>query len=280
MEWIPTENSFYYALNKILRNRNCEHLICPWLFYLRLFMTALSKLPSNSVNPVYRGVKMDLRDHYRVGSRIVWWGFSSCTPRIHVLENAPYFGTTDTRTLFLIQCDSGKNIKEHSLFHTEDDVVLAPGIELEVVSHHDSGNGLHVIHLKEVRHHFPHMPPVLPASQSTTIKNTSTASERMRHASPTREKAKTTSQLHSGSKQVDHNSEASTKTQRKFQNITDTDVHRVIDEVLIRKKATELDLSWSKITCEAVTILAKSLQKNQVNSITSLFFVILIDSND
>ncbi len=45
MEWSSREKSFYFILNKSLRSEN-RQLLKPWFLYLRLFLHALSKLPS------------------------------------------------------------------------------------------------------------------------------------------------------------------------------------------------------------------------------------------
>jgi Ran GTPase-activating protein (RanGAP) involved in mRNA processing and transport len=59
-------------------------------------------------------------------------------------------GTTGDRTLFSIECLNGKNIKPHSYYKTEDEILLLPGFYFEVVSKVAGGNGLHIIHLREV----------------------------------------------------------------------------------------------------------------------------------
>lgn len=258
MEWLPRENSFHRILNRTLRDINREQILPPWFLYLRLFLTALSKLPSHIDEHVYRGVKLDLRDHYHVGSHVVWCGFSSCTSRIHVLENAPFFGTTDTRTLFSIQCESGKNIKNHSFFHTEDEIVLIPGLEFEVTSCLDTGNSLHMIQLREIQNRFPHLPPVLPMNE--------------KKASPTKLKGKTMSHPALSSKLMNWEPETSVTSSHKNRKLTETDVQRVINEMLVRKQSHELDLSWSKINNEGAAILAEALKKNQVNRFT-LFLI-------
>ncbi|CAM4797683.1 unnamed protein product [Rotaria magnacalcarata] len=71
MQRIPKECSFYHALNKTLRDINREKLILPWLLYLRLFMTALAKIPLTSGEQVYRGIKKDLRQYYRIEFEVI-----------------------------------------------------------------------------------------------------------------------------------------------------------------------------------------------------------------
>ncbi|CAF1426104.1 unnamed protein product [Adineta steineri] len=58
----------------------------PWQLYLELFISSLEKL--SSVNQtIYRGVKMDLSAQYPQGQIFTWWGFSSCTNSVQVLQS-------------------------------------------------------------------------------------------------------------------------------------------------------------------------------------------------
>ena len=123
MEWNPPEESFYIVLNKSLRDLSRRKLR-PWFKFLRLFFTALSKLPPAKQRIIFRGVKLNLGDQYKEGERIVWWGFSSCTKTLGVLENEEFVGTSGTRTLFTIESDTGKDIREHSFLPKEDEILL------------------------------------------------------------------------------------------------------------------------------------------------------------
>jgi Ran GTPase-activating protein (RanGAP) involved in mRNA processing and transport len=139
----------YSLLNQLLRDRDRRKLK-PWFSYLKLFLTALFKLPSYSGKIVWRGVKKDLHSKYHRGEKYTWWAFSSCTQSLEVLERPLYLGTTGDRTLFSIECLNGKNIKPHSYYKTEDEILLLPGFYFEVMSKVAGGNGLHIIHLREI----------------------------------------------------------------------------------------------------------------------------------
>jgi hypothetical protein len=152
LEWKPYEKSFYVLLNEALRAANREELN-PWFPYLRLVITALQKLPSTGPT-IYRGVKLDLTDQYRQGDTIVWWGFSSCSLSIETLNNERFLGESGARTLFNIECESGKNIRSHS-YYAEDEILLFPARQFEVIECLDQDNGLHIIQLKETRPKFP-----------------------------------------------------------------------------------------------------------------------------
>ncbi|CAF1555747.1 unnamed protein product, partial [Didymodactylos carnosus] len=130
-----------------------------WFSYLKLFLTALWKLPSAGKTIVYRGVKLDLSKDYPEGKTFVWWGFSSTSDSIRVLEAEQFLGKTGTRTLFNIECSNGKFIKNHSYFNYENEVLLMPATEFQVTGRLDSGNGLHIITLKQVESKFPLLEP-------------------------------------------------------------------------------------------------------------------------
>ncbi|CAF1554938.1 unnamed protein product [Didymodactylos carnosus] len=155
---MPRENSLYVILNATLRSEQRQKLI-PWFLYLRLVLTALARLPSER-RFVVRGVKEDLRTEYPKGSTCIWWGFSSCTSSVEVLECESFFGKTGTRTLFQIDCHTGKDVKKHSFINQEDEILLLPARQFQVASCLDSGNGLHIIQLKEIQPSFPLMEPV------------------------------------------------------------------------------------------------------------------------
>ncbi|CAF1592868.1 unnamed protein product [Adineta ricciae] len=168
----PHESSLYVILNAALRLEKREQLV-PWFLYLRLILTALGKLPSER-RFVVRGVKADLRAEYPKGNTFIWWGFSSCTSTVEVLECEGFFGKTGTRTLFQIDCYTGKDVKNHSFIRAEEEILLLPARQFQITSCLDSGNGLHIIQLKEIKPSFPLLelseipnPVLLPKKDST-----------------------------------------------------------------------------------------------------------------
>ncbi|CAF5027307.1 unnamed protein product [Rotaria sp. Silwood1] len=167
-ESIPYEHSLYAILNETLRSEERKKII-PWLLYLRLVLTALARLPSERLF-VNRGIRKDLHEEYPAGSSFVWWGFSSCTSSIQVLESEMFLGKTGTRTLFQIDCHTGKKIKNHSFLSKEDEILLLPARQFEVTSCLNSGNGLHVIQLKEIDPKYPLLEPI-PVPPMTTSGN-------------------------------------------------------------------------------------------------------------
>ena len=154
----PHEDSLYVILNTTLRSEQRQKLK-PWFSYLRLVLTALARLPSER-RFVNRGVREDLRAQYPKGKSFIWWGFSSCTSSVEALECEQFFGKTGTRTLFQIDCNSGKDVKNHSFIQQEDEILLLPAREFMVKSCLDSGNGLHIIQLQETEPEYPLLEPI------------------------------------------------------------------------------------------------------------------------
>ncbi|CAF1212862.1 unnamed protein product [Adineta steineri] len=260
MEWPPRKNSLYIVLNEILRSPNRAELLPPWFKFLKLFLTALSKLPLVGRRTIYRGVKLDLRNQYIKGTKTVWWGFSSCTSSIEVLENEQYFGKTGTRTLFSIECDNGKDIRQHSFYQTEDEILILPGQEFEVVSSLDMGNNLIMIQLKEIIPRFPNIASITTSNPSTTtITTMPTTSTTACIAAPVPVVPKPVPKPkpHIASREVSYQG----------REITDGDVQRIINEALVQQQCTELNLSKNEITDEGAEMLAKALRTNTVRKL-------------
>ena len=147
MQWDPEEKCLFVVLNRTLRDENRGQLK-PWFRYLKLLLTALGRLPS-STPIVYRGVKRDLKQEYQKGKTVVWWGFSSCTRTMDVLKNDLFLGAKGPRTLFTIECASGRDIEKHSAFSFEDETLLPPARQFQVVSCLPQGDDLYLVHLRE-----------------------------------------------------------------------------------------------------------------------------------
>jgi hypothetical protein len=163
MEWQPHDECLYFVLNATLRSENRRELT-PWFLFLKLILTAFARLPL-SPRFAYRGIKCDMRKNYPEGSTIIWWGFSSCTSTMGVLNNEQFLGSTGTRTLFTIECTSGKDIRHHSNFHSEDEILLPPGRQFKVISCLNQSGGLYMIQLKEIEPPYPLLEPVSKVNQ-------------------------------------------------------------------------------------------------------------------
>eukprot|EP01124_Arcella_intermedia_P029049 TRINITY_DN6042_c0_g1_i3.p1 TRINITY_DN6042_c0_g1~~TRINITY_DN6042_c0_g1_i3.p1 ORF type:complete len:440 (+),score=124.13 TRINITY_DN6042_c0_g1_i3:40-1359(+) len=150
MEWQDKKESLYYKLNDSLRTASRD-TIKPFFFYLKLLLTALSKLPSHQSPSMtlWRGVSSDISKQYRIGKKYFWWGFSSCTTDLEVLNG---FIGAGPRVVFNILFQSHcVDIKELSCFSKESEVLLLPGKCFEVLNNSTlSQDGLTIIQMREV----------------------------------------------------------------------------------------------------------------------------------
>jgi uracil DNA glycosylase len=139
------ESVLYRQLNAALRHPDREQ-VRPYFAYLRLFFSALAKLDS-STGSLWRGVQLDLRAQYPEGKAVIWWGISSCTPRLEVARG--FLGAKGRRTLFEVVPRGAVSIRRFSAFDGEDEYVLAPGTRLHVVKVRQEADGLTVVKLEE-----------------------------------------------------------------------------------------------------------------------------------
>lgn len=143
LQWKKPYTSLYTLLNTTLRSAHRDNLIV-WFAYLKLLLTAMHKLPSIR-STVWRGVSGDRSDDY--DDDVVWWGFSSCTETMKVMEH--FVGTAGQRTLFTIECTDGKNIRHHSHFEDENEILLMPGAYFRIVDKWSPNQDLWIIHLRQ-----------------------------------------------------------------------------------------------------------------------------------
>jgi len=141
-----TSNAIYQALNKVLRDEN-RKAVKRFFQYLRLFFAGFKGLPAKAVT-LWRGISVDLHDHYRAGETVTWWGVSSCTADKNVALNFMQ-GCGGKTTLFTIDAKTACDIQCMSFYSHEKESLLAPGTQLHVNSVKREGNITH-IHLTEV----------------------------------------------------------------------------------------------------------------------------------
>ncbi|CAF4839605.1 unnamed protein product, partial [Rotaria sp. Silwood1] len=143
LEWPEAHQSVYTLLNEKLRSEKRSELQS-WYSYLKLFLTALYKLPSLK-KTIWRGIHGNVMDLYQ--EDFIWWGISSCTETMKVMEK--FVGRSGIRTLFMIECINGKAIKSHSFYKDENEILLMPGTYLRVIDKWSPANDLYIIHLQE-----------------------------------------------------------------------------------------------------------------------------------
>ncbi|CAF1663345.1 unnamed protein product, partial [Adineta ricciae] len=274
MTWEPLEKCLYIVLNQTLRSANRQQKLKPWHSYLRLFLNALLRLPPlNEI--IYRGVKLNMSDRYVRGETVVWWGFSSSTSHVEVLQSDLFLGKTGARTIFTIKCESARDIRKHSYFPEESEVLIFAATQFEVMSCLDQGD-LRIIQLKETRppHALLQLPPVVgPLPQSSPPPAVSVPKEK---ASSTTNKATAPPTAQSSHKllpksvyrnadleQAIANQKGKTELRLSYKSLTDKDMEIVAYYAIQEHKTlTTLNLSWNKIGDAGAQYVSDALRHN------------------
>lgn len=261
MEWMPRERCLYSVLNSTLRDQNRD-LLRPWFPYLKLLLTALARLPARHM-VVYRGIKLDLAKDYPKGKVFVWWGFSSCTASIDVLQADAFLGKTQVRTMFTIECQNGKDIRHHSHFKKENEILLMAATQFEVVASLDQGNGLHLIQIKEIEPPFPLIQPVIISASPTFTSHY----QKCFDLPPSPESPDDDLTLPNYrnlplEEAIADNQPGSWVLLDKMQ-LTDHDVPTIIQHALVTNRCTMLDLQHNLLTCAGIACLSSALANNR-----------------
>ncbi|MBN0042702.1 uracil-DNA glycosylase [Streptomyces actuosus] len=140
------ESAFYREINTVLRSPDREKLV-PYLPYLRLLFSAVAALPAR-MQPLWRGVALDLRSQYPLGRTVTWWGVSSCTSELNVAR--AFLGRRGKRTLFEVTPARAVGIRRFSAFTGEEEYILAPGTQLKVTDVKTERGGLCTVRLTEL----------------------------------------------------------------------------------------------------------------------------------
>ncbi|MER6948485.1 ADP-ribosyltransferase domain-containing protein [Nonomuraea sp. NPDC000554] len=140
------ESAFYRQINATLRNPDRTQIV-PYLPYLRLLFSAVSRLPARK-EPLWRGVSLDLRGQYPLGRTVTWWGVSSCTSKLSVAQ--AFLGRRGKRTLFEVIPERAVGIRSFSAFTGEEEFILAPGTQLQVTDVKTERGGLCTVTLTEL----------------------------------------------------------------------------------------------------------------------------------
>ncbi|CAF1350267.1 unnamed protein product [Rotaria magnacalcarata] len=148
------EKSLCRQLNAALRSKDRSELV-PYLIKI-----------------VWRGVKADLSAQYPVGKSFVWWGFSSCVDSLDDIQSDRLLGTRGIRTIFKIECQTGKAISKHSYY---DDI-------REVLSQNRPSTDVCIIHLREIESSVSYLQSPL---TSSNLNNSMFPNNNKRHSTAT-----------------------------------------------------------------------------------------------
>jgi len=136
---------FISRLNDSLRAENRQALK-PWFAFLKLFITALEKLPSTK-KTVWRGVSGEVDSLFVNDDIHIWWSINSCSMALNLVQL--FLG--DKGTLFAIDTIDGKDISAFSAFPDEQEVVLMPATHVRAICKSlNFIDRLRVIHLEEI----------------------------------------------------------------------------------------------------------------------------------
>ncbi|CAF1654887.1 unnamed protein product, partial [Adineta ricciae] len=274
MTWEPLEECLYTILNQTLRSANRQQKLKPWYSYLRLFLNALLRLPPlNEI--IYRGVKLNMSNRYVKGETVVWWGFSSSTSHVEVLQSDLFLGKTGARTIFTIKCESARDIRKHSYFPEESEVLVLAATQFEVMSCLDQGD-LRIIQLKETRppHALLQLPPVVGSLPQSSPPPAASVSKEKANSTANKTTVQPTAQsLHKLlSKPVYRNAdlekqiangEGKTELNLSSRSLTDKDMEIVAYYAIQEKKTlTTLDLSWNQIGDAGAQYVSDALRHN------------------
>ena len=122
---------FYKNLNRLLREKN-RALLKPFFPYIRLYMSALRRIPPQKAK-LYRGVKLNLTKDYEEDGTVIWWSVTSATTVLAVLEDDTFLGMTGDRTQFTITV-MARNIAPYSAIPKENELIILPGTIFKVVA--------------------------------------------------------------------------------------------------------------------------------------------------
>lgn len=143
MEW--GSESFYKVLNSTLRSEDRSELK-PFFSYLRLFESGYLKLPLYT-RSVWRGVNFDVSCDFKTNESITWWGVSSCSQNVDVVEKF----LKSNGTLFLIEPLNGRDLNGYTAFTNEAEILLPPGSDFTVVAISSKcAENIHIVHLREL----------------------------------------------------------------------------------------------------------------------------------
>jgi hypothetical protein len=246
LKWETIQSSFRFILNETLRSQIHQNLL-PWFPYLRLFINTLSKLPSISFHTVYCGLKQDLRREYLKGESFIWWEFISCKSSIELVEQS--MDANEARTIFIIECHSAKDISQYS--NDENEIIIYPARQFEVISSLNCGNQLNLIQLREIQRR--HLVIDIPQTTSNNI-----------HP------------VHNLEFMIDQSLNHS-KVDLIKQQLTDTDMNIVVKHAIINKQCKSLLLANNKITSIGSLIIAEALNNNTTLELLSLSYNNLSD---
>ena len=78
-----------------------------------------------------------------------------------ILEDKQYLGTKDTNTIFAIECNSAKDIHNHSYYQSDNEILLPAATQFTVLSYSQRASDTHIIEMTETKSPFSSITSVL-----------------------------------------------------------------------------------------------------------------------
>jgi hypothetical protein len=141
MEW--DDNSFYYMIKRDLCSTD-RSISQSWFLYLKLFDTAVQKLPHRRMN-VWRGINQDTCKKLKKGDEFIWWSITSCSSSDSFIKDC----LKQNSTLCSIEAVNGKDISIYSNFPNQNEVILCPVTRMQVVKIVQDQTSSSLLHLRE-----------------------------------------------------------------------------------------------------------------------------------
>ncbi|CAF1250235.1 unnamed protein product [Adineta steineri] len=225
-----------------------------WFLYLKLIITGLAKIPSFSRN-LYRGVRMNLATKYQNGETVIWWAFSSCTTTKEVLKQDAFCGSKGERTIFEINCYSGKDVREYSKFPSESEVLLIAATQFRVVSNVNKGDGLIVIQLEETE---PKYPLIEKGSMKRPIHVPKTVQPTDIPLEPVFDASSRNPEIVRQIKRTQFRSKVVIEGQR----LNREDMRDVVENVIIKKQCPQIQIRDAEMTIESISELGRGIRES------------------
>ncbi|CAF3490297.1 unnamed protein product, partial [Rotaria sp. Silwood2] len=122
IEW--DGSTLYQMINRDLHSEE-QPVPTSWLPYLKLFFTALNKLPNIQMN-AWRSIQEDTIKELDKNDEFIWWNITSSSSSIDVIKD---FIEINSR-LLVIKTTTGKNISNYSNFPDQHEIILCSDTRL------------------------------------------------------------------------------------------------------------------------------------------------------
>jgi hypothetical protein len=128
----------------------CTHQITVSDLYDETIAFSLINYRFTGYHTVWHGVRKDVSDYYREGDQLSCGSLISATSSLNALQVQMLLVRAKTRTMFAIETKNGKIIRAHSHLQNHEEILLLPGIVLQVTGSLKGIGGVHTIYLREI----------------------------------------------------------------------------------------------------------------------------------